>query len=82
MGMFAVIPVMTDIRDMYYRHKDASMYDGVAMGIALGVAEKWFILLSSTLFCLIFLSTGGFLDDGETTWRIAKRYIGEFKQSY
>ena len=59
MAILAVIPVMTEIRDMYYRHRDAGMYGGSALGLALGVAEKWFILLSSTLFCVIFLFSSG-----------------------
>lgn len=42
---------------MYYRHNDAGMYGSWAMGLALGVAEKWFILLSAFIFTVIFLST-------------------------
>jgi hypothetical protein len=55
-AMLPVIPVMTRIRDMFYRHRDASMYDAASVAWALGVAEKYFIVLSSTLFCLVFLA--------------------------
>ena len=57
MAILSVLPVMTKIRDMFYRHRDAGMYDSASMGLALGVAEKYFILLSTTLFCLVFLAT-------------------------
>lgn len=65
MAILSVLPVMTKIRDMYYRHGDAGMYDSVSMGLALGVAEKGFIVLSSVLFCVVFLSSSG-LGDGIT----------------
>ena len=57
MAILSVLPVMMKIRDMFYRHRDAGMYDSASMGLALGVAEKYFILLSTTLFCLVFLAT-------------------------
>lgn len=59
MAMLSVLPVMTKIRDMFYRHRDSGMYDSISMGLGLGVAEKWFILLSSTLFTIVFLATSG-----------------------
>jgi ABC-type multidrug transport system fused ATPase/permease subunit len=59
MAILSVLPVMTKIRDMYYRHRDAGMYDSYSIGLALGVAEKYFILLSTALFCVVFLSTSG-----------------------
>jgi len=57
MAIVSVLPVMTMIRDMYYRHHDAGMYGSLAMGLALGVAEKWFILLAGAIFTAVFLST-------------------------
>lgn len=57
MAILSVLPVMTKIRDMFYRHRENGMYDSASMGIALGVAEKWFICLSTSLFCLVFLAT-------------------------
>jgi hypothetical protein len=59
MAILSVLPVITKIRDMYYRHRDAGMYDSVSIGLALGVAEKWFIVLSTALFCVVFLVTSG-----------------------
>uniref|UniRef100_A0A7S3LEU5 ABC transporter domain-containing protein n=1 Tax=Amphora coffeiformis TaxID=265554 RepID=A0A7S3LEU5_9STRA len=56
MSMFSVLPVMTKIRDMYYRHSDSGMYDSRSIGIALVLAEKWFIVGSSMLFCVVFLA--------------------------
>eukprot|EP00977_Amphora_coffeiformis_P016603 scaffold5169_cov172-Amphora_coffeaeformis.AAC.34 len=53
---FSVLPVMTKIRDMYYRHSDSGMYDSRSIGIALVLAEKWFIVGSSMLFCVVFLA--------------------------
>jgi len=63
MAILSVLPVMTKIRDMFYRHRDAGMYDSASMGLALGVAEKYFILLSTTLFCVVFLATSDLYDD-------------------
>lgn len=57
---FAVVPVMTKIRDMFYRHNDAGMYDSRSIGIALATAEKWFICGSSALFCVVFLAVADF----------------------
>jgi hypothetical protein len=57
MAILSVLPVMTKIRDMFYRHRDAGMYDSYSIGLALGVAEKYFILLSTALFCVVFLSS-------------------------
>ena len=59
MAILSVLPVMTQIRDMFYRHRDASMYDSYSIGLALGVAEKGFIVVSSALFCLVFLTSSG-----------------------
>jgi hypothetical protein len=59
MSMISVLPVMTWIRDMFYRHRDAGMYDSASIGVALGTAEQWFICFSSFLFCVVFLTTSG-----------------------
>jgi len=44
MAILSVLPVMTGVRDMFYRHRDSGMYDSASMGLALGVAEKYFII--------------------------------------
>lgn len=44
---------------MFYRHRDAGMYDSFSLGVALGSAESFFIAASSALFCLVFVSTSG-----------------------
>jgi ABC-2 type transporter len=61
MAIFSVLPVMTMIRDLYYRHRDAGMYDSGSMAYALGVAEKGFIILSTAIFTLVFLGTSGII---------------------
>ena len=48
---------MTMIRDMYYRHHDAGMFGSGVIGLALGVAEKWFLVVSSLVFTVVFLIT-------------------------
>jgi len=55
MSINAVLPVMLGIRDNFYRQRAAGMYGFWSIGWALGSAEKWFIVLSSALFCVIFL---------------------------
>jgi ABC-2 type transporter len=55
MAVLSVIPVMEKIRDAFYRHRDAGMYDSGSLGLALGVAEKYFIVFSSAIFCIVFL---------------------------
>jgi hypothetical protein len=55
----AVLPVMLAIRDVFYKQRAAGMLDNTALGWALGTAEKGFIVLSSALFCLVFLATAG-----------------------
>lgn len=47
MSIVSVLPVMTWIRDMFYRHGDAGMYDSLSLGFALGTAEQWFIAVRS-----------------------------------
>jgi ABC-2 type transporter len=51
----SVLPVMLKIRDSFYRHRQAGMLDDVSFALGLGVAEKWFIVVSSFLFCVVFL---------------------------
>lgn len=59
MSINAVLPVMLGIRDNYYRQRDAGMYGFWSVGWALGSAEKWFIVISSALFCVVFLPCVG-----------------------
>ncbi|KAG7358645.1 ABC-2 type transporter [Nitzschia inconspicua] len=59
LAMISVQPVMTRIRDVFYRHRDAGMYDSFSLGIALGFAESFFICASSGLFCIVFISSSG-----------------------
>jgi ABC-type multidrug transport system permease subunit len=57
--MTSVQPIMTNIRNRFYRHRDASMYDSFSLGVSLGVAESFFIAASSALFCVVFISSAG-----------------------
>jgi hypothetical protein len=59
LAMISVQPVMTRIRDIFYRQRDAGMYDSFCLGVALGFAESFFICASSGLFCIVFISTSG-----------------------
>jgi len=59
LSMTSVIPVMLSIRDMYYRHKAAGMLGSRSVGRALASAEKRFILISTVLFCVIFIPSSG-----------------------
>ncbi len=59
LAMISVQPVMTRIRNIFYRHRDAGMYDSFSLGVALGFAETFFICASSGLFCIVFISTSG-----------------------
>jgi hypothetical protein len=74
LAILSVLPVMTMIRDMFYRHRAAGMYDSASIAWALGVAEKWFIVLTSALFTLVFLSVSG-MTKGE---KEAEKLIGFF----
>lgn len=78
MAIMSVLPVMSKIRDMFYRHHDAGMYDSGALGLALGVAEKFYIVGSCFLFCLCFLGVAGFLNSKESTAVNIGRSIGFF----
>jgi hypothetical protein len=69
MGILAILsclPVMTKIRDMFYRHRAAGMYDSLSIAWALGTAEKWFIVLTSALFTLVFLGVSGMTGDNDS----------------
>jgi ABC-type multidrug transport system ATPase subunit len=59
LSITSVLPVMLSIRDMYYRHKAAGMLNSRSVGLALAHAEKYFILLSALLFCMVFLPCSG-----------------------
>ncbi|GKY96133.1 hypothetical protein MPSEU_000573400 [Mayamaea pseudoterrestris] len=76
MAIMSVLPVMSKIRDMFYRHHDAGMYDSGALGLALGVAEKFYIVGSCFLFCLCFLGVAGFLNLRESAFQSVGRSIG------
>ncbi len=57
MSIVSVLPVMQDIKMMFRRHANSGMYGSKAIGIALGVAEKWFIVAGGAIFTAIFLSS-------------------------
>lgn len=59
LSITTVLPVMLSIRDVFYRHRAAGMLDNVSLGWALGTAEKWFIVVSSFLFCLVYVGVSG-----------------------
>lgn len=59
LSITSVLPVMLSIRDVFYRHRAAGMLDNVSLGWALGTAEKWFIVLASFLFCLVYVGASG-----------------------
>eukprot|EP00934_Nitzschia_sp_Nitz4_P005895 Nitzschia sp. Nitz4//scaffold51_size120721//34259//39017//NITZ4_003720-RA/size120721-snap-gene-0.33-mRNA-1//-1//CDS//3329553841//5885//frame0 len=59
LSIISVLPVMLSIRDVFYRHRAAGMLDNVALGWAIGTAEKWFIVLASFMFCLVYVSVSG-----------------------
>ncbi|KAL7580109.1 hypothetical protein ACA910_012870 [Epithemia clementina (nom. ined.)] len=59
MAILTVLPVMTKIRDMYYRHSASGMYDSMSIGLALGSAEKIFIVMSCVIFVTLYLATSG-----------------------
>lgn len=59
LSITSVLPVMLEIRDNFYRHRNAGMVSHFNLAVALGRAEMWFIVLSSALFCVVFLATIG-----------------------
>ena len=78
LAIFGSIPVMTKLRDMFYRHRISGMYGSSTIGLALGSAEKPFIILSSSIFTLIFLSTGAMMADGVRFYRGVVAFWGFF----
>jgi hypothetical protein len=59
MSMNSVLPVMLDLRDNFYRQRAAGMYGHSSLAVALGMAEQIFIIVSSLLFCVIFMPCVG-----------------------
>lgn len=59
MSMNSVLPVMLELRDNFYRHRAAGMYGHRSLAAALGTAEMPFIVISSFLFCVIFMPCVG-----------------------
>lgn len=59
LAMISVLPVMKQIRDQHYRQRAAGMLDDQSLAWALGTAEKYFIVVASVLFCIVFLPTAG-----------------------
>lgn len=59
MSMNSVLPVMLDLRDSFYRQRAAGMYGHSSLAVALGMAEQVFIIVSSFLFCVIFMPCVG-----------------------
>ena len=57
MSITTVLPVMIAIRNVFYKQFAAGMIDNNALGLALGIAEKGFIVFTSFIFCLIYLAT-------------------------
>lgn len=79
LAIFGSIPVMTKLRDMFYRHRIAGMYGSSSIGMALGAAEKPFILFSSTIFTAVFLSTASMMDsEGKRFFRGLLGFWGFF----
>lgn len=59
MSMNSVLPVTLSLRDNFYRQRAAGMYGHASLGLALGMAEQGFIVISSFLFCIIFMPCVG-----------------------
>jgi len=66
----SVLPVMLKLRDSFYRHRAAGMLGPASIALALGAAEKWFIVLSTLVFCLIFLPTAGLIPQEHSIRRV------------
>lgn len=64
LSITSVLPVMLNVRDMFYRHKAAQMLGSSSVGRALATAEKRFIIIASFLFCVIFIPVSGILEGG------------------
>ena len=54
MAILSTLPVMTNIRDMFYLHRVSGTYVSLSIGLALGFAEKLFIVLASWTFVCVF----------------------------
>lgn len=78
LAIFGSIPVMTKLRDMFYRHRISGMYGSSSLGLALGSAEKPFILLSTVIFSVVFLSTSRMMDDTVRFFRGIVAFWGFF----
>jgi hypothetical protein len=77
LAILSVLPVMTMIRDMFYRHRAAGMYDSASIAWALGVAEKWFIILTSALFTLVFLSVSGMTKGNKEAEKLVGFFVSD-----
>eukprot|EP00956_Cyclotella_meneghiniana_P034468 scaffold105270_cov79-Cyclotella_meneghiniana.AAC.1 len=64
LSITSVLPVMLNVRDMFYRHKAAQMLGSSSVGRALATAEKRFIIIASFLFCVVFIPVSGILEGG------------------
>ena len=65
LSITSILPIMGNIRDMFYRHKASGMLGARSLGISLEWAEWRFILFNSTLFSIIFIGIIG-LDPSNT----------------
>jgi len=59
LSITTVLPVMHEIREVFYRHRSSGMLDARSLALALGVAEQGFICLASALFCFVFYPSLG-----------------------
>jgi len=59
-SMNTVLPLYEMERNMFYRHKASLMYGQKAISLAFTLAEAPFIMLTSTIFCVIFYFLVGF----------------------
>jgi len=75
LSITSIMPIMGSIRDMYYRHKASGMLGPRSLGIALEMAEWRFIILTSTLFCLIFIGCIGFDPSLSAGWKMFLGFI-------
>ncbi len=82
LAILSVLPVMTMIRDMFYRHRAAGMYDSASIAWALGVAEKWFIILTSAVFTLVFLSVSGMTSGNNEAEKLVGFFVSDADCGY
>lgn len=59
LSMITVLPTTLSIRDVYYRHNLAGMLEHTSLTLGLGVAEKPFLIVMSSLFVIVFYLTLG-----------------------